>query len=342
MGKNQNASISVIVPSFNTKAKDLTDLFGSLFGLDYSANLYEIIVVDDGSKQDNITEALHQSKNKAGIRVQIVRSKCNLGPSSARNLGAQFSRADILAFTDSDAVVEVSWLQNIAEIFSTFPEASAISGPGNPYPSDKIFGRCEAYLREVFFWTNEWTNGFKKSGKAARGGNFAVRRRVFISLGGFDATLRTKEDHEFAQRILDSGGSLYFSKEVLIYHKYRENLRDIFYQSYFHAIGDGKIAFLYPKLLCKERVAFLFGAIAFVTGFILIHLLVTTLSSAFSIALLISPFLLYIPFIFVIRKSILRHLTLKEKFALAIVSMIQNIGWCVGFLVGIGRSFKVR
>jgi cellulose synthase/poly-beta-1,6-N-acetylglucosamine synthase-like glycosyltransferase len=58
MKKNVNLSVSVIVPEFNAEEEDIKDLLTSLLASDYPANLFEIIIVDDGSEKNHILETL--------------------------------------------------------------------------------------------------------------------------------------------------------------------------------------------------------------------------------------------------------------------------------------------
>jgi cellulose synthase/poly-beta-1,6-N-acetylglucosamine synthase-like glycosyltransferase len=331
-------SISVIVPAYNAKTDDLVDLFRSLSSLDYPADLFEIILVDDGSKEDHMLEALNKVDNKARIGVQIVRSKRNYGVSAARNMGAQFSRGDILAFADSDCVVEVSWLRNIADLFTRFIEISAASGPCLPSQSNRLIGKCEMHIIEASFEKKVWADGYKKSGTVARGGNFAIRREVFFSLGGFNESLRTKEDHEFAQRIINSGGKIYFSNSILVYHKYREKLKDILLQSFYHANGDGMIAFKYPNLVDKESLFILAGALGYVAVLVFLLISVPQFTITLGLTVFASSILLYFPYFWLSKRRLLKCASLRETLVLPILSLAHTLGWSLGFLVGVVKA----
>jgi cellulose synthase/poly-beta-1,6-N-acetylglucosamine synthase-like glycosyltransferase len=335
-------SISVIVPVYNSKTNDLVDLFRSLFSLDYPAELFKIILVDGGSKEDHMLEALNKMDNKARIRVQIVRSKHNYGVSAARNMGAQFSRCGVLAFTDSDCVVEVSWLKNIADLFTRFIEISAMSGPYIPFQSSRLIGKCEGHLKEAFFEKKVWTNGYKKSGTVARGGNFAIRREAFFSLGGFNESLRTKEDHEFAQRIINSGRKIYFSNSLLIYHKYKEKLKDILRQSFYHANGDGMIAFKYPSLVDKGSLFIMAGALGYVAVSVFLLISVPRFTITLGLTMFASSILLYFPYFWLSKSRYLKCASFKEKLVVPIVSLAQTLGWSLGFLAGIAKALVAR
>ena len=89
-------SVSVIVPTFNRKAS-LLRLLDCLTNQTYPSNLYEVIVVDDGSTDG--TE--HLSWHPFPFPVHYHR-QANNGATLARNRGASHSQAEILTFMDDD------------------------------------------------------------------------------------------------------------------------------------------------------------------------------------------------------------------------------------------------
>ncbi len=85
---------SIIIPTYN-RAKSVTDTLESCFTQTFTD--FEIVVVDDGSK-DNTVEVL-QSVDDA--RLKIV-TQANAGPAAARNTGMDNASGDYIAFLDSD------------------------------------------------------------------------------------------------------------------------------------------------------------------------------------------------------------------------------------------------
>src|SRR2546428_13028707 len=85
-----------------------------------------MIVVNDGSR-DRTGEIAEQYEG-----VQVIH-QVNKGLSAARNVGIANSRGDIVAFTDSDCVVDPDWLYYLVATFlsSGLP---AVGGPNLPPP----------------------------------------------------------------------------------------------------------------------------------------------------------------------------------------------------------------
>src|SRR5256712_13221864 len=95
-----------------------------------------MIVVNDGSR-DRTGEIAEQYEG-----VQVIH-QVNKGLSAARNVGIANSRGDIVAFTDSDCVVDPDWLYYLVATFlsSGLP---AVGGPNLPPPEDSFVASCVA------------------------------------------------------------------------------------------------------------------------------------------------------------------------------------------------------
>jgi glycosyltransferase involved in cell wall biosynthesis len=85
--------ISVVIPVFNGE-RYLDEAIASVVAQDYAP--LEITVVDDGSTDGSV--ALVRDRWPAVTVVEQGHS----GPAAARNLGAEFSTGDVLAFLDAD------------------------------------------------------------------------------------------------------------------------------------------------------------------------------------------------------------------------------------------------
>ena len=88
---------SVIIPYHNsggTIGRLLTSIQGSK-----KAPPFEVIVVDDGSKEPVIPGSF---QDKQGRNDKILRLPKNMGPAVARNRGVKVARGKFVVFADSD------------------------------------------------------------------------------------------------------------------------------------------------------------------------------------------------------------------------------------------------
>lgn len=98
--------ISVIIPVYNS-ASFLKECVGSV--LNQSENL-EIILINDGSKDDSGALCDELAKENANIKVL---HKQNGGVSSARNAGLELAKGDFIAFIDSDDSIKKGYFSDL-------------------------------------------------------------------------------------------------------------------------------------------------------------------------------------------------------------------------------------
>lgn len=212
--------ISVIVPTYN-RSRLLERCLRSLLDQGYPRELYEIIVVDDGSP-DN-TEAMVR-ENFEG-KVIYLRQE-NGGPAKARNTGLAKAGGRICAFTDDDCVLDRNWLACIRETFDKNPLAHCVNGDTQSVSTDP---RSLSYIlsRHIYLSSKSETN------------NIAYRREVFDRVGGFDETIPTPayEDVEMKRRIEKAGFGRIYDPRAIAHHPYENEMADFKKQSRANGIG---------------------------------------------------------------------------------------------------------
>lgn len=107
--------ISVIIPAYNVE-KYIKKCLESIVSQDY--NSYEIIVIDDGSK-DNTAVISENFLQKYDIPY-IVHSQKNMGQSTARNTGIKLARGEYIVFVDSDDWVDETFLSKLYKTITNF------------------------------------------------------------------------------------------------------------------------------------------------------------------------------------------------------------------------------
>lgn len=129
----QNALLfSVIIPVYN--AEDyLNTCVISIMKQTYE-NI-EIILINDGStdRSKHLCDEYAQQDN----RVKVVHSE-NKGVSSARNMGLSIACGDYVLFVDSDDWIELSLIQNMAQILDHFLYDLLIYGVVKEKESDAV------------------------------------------------------------------------------------------------------------------------------------------------------------------------------------------------------------
>jgi len=91
--------VSLIVPCFN-QAHFIPDLFRSIEKA--SQRMVEIILIDDGSDNDDVLTELQKLEATESARALIVRKTANCGLAATRNLGLDLCTGRYVKFLDAD------------------------------------------------------------------------------------------------------------------------------------------------------------------------------------------------------------------------------------------------
>jgi len=220
---------SVIIPSYNSEATIVACL-ESVLNQDF-AEPYEVIIVD--SSTDNTPTLIEQ---RFPI-VRLIRREQRVGSGTARNLGVAVARGDILAFTDSDCVVEPDWLQKMCERHDQFLEFAAVGGPivnGNPESLVSWAG----YLAEFNQFLPK--DGNCRDVDHIPAGNVSYKHHVFGHYGGFPGDEFIKhEDMLFSWRLRNAGEKLLYHPTIRAAHCHRTKLNDYLHHQF--NIGQGTV-----------------------------------------------------------------------------------------------------
>lgn len=305
---------------------------------------FEVILVDNNST-DRSALIAKQFVAEHQIRCSyLVEPK--QGPSAARNAGVRSAKGEIVAFTDSDCIPDEHWLQDISQAFDK-PFIGAVAG--------NIKGASSTNSVETFHTLftlrGEPQEKIYQSFSLNAGGfataSFAVRRDLFLQLGGFDESRSFGEDHDLCARIYKSGHSIKYIPIGIVYHVHRSDVISTCRQA-FH-FGES-----HPFLLAKHFKKYLLielGGISLKDTRLPIRAWIN-LSSAdkkvlaiFLLSLLCPPFLALMPvyygFLFyrvgVMAKSECMDISRKNRLLIPLLLIAKSASMTAGRLWG---SFK--
>src|SRR5205807_10536600 len=117
--------VAIVMPAFNEEAAIARSL-RSLLAVDYPADKLEIVAVDDGSTDNTLIE-LRAVEEEAAGRVQVISFVRNRGKRAAMAEGVRATDAEIIAFVDSDSVLEPDALRRLVQAFAD-REVGAVCG----------------------------------------------------------------------------------------------------------------------------------------------------------------------------------------------------------------------
>jgi GT2 family glycosyltransferase len=202
--------VSVVVPT-----RDRPEQLGAcLAALEaQSAASFEVVVVDDGSRQPTAVAAAIADAPHA----RLVRGT-GRGPAAARNLGAAAARAPVVCFTDDDCRPDPGWLDALTtRLDDRDPSTSAVAGPTLTGPPGTLYATASQVI------TNHLTDSSLDPHTGRLGfaptSNLACRADILRGLPFDDHfPLAAGEDRDWCLRLDAAGGRLVFEPTARVWH----------------------------------------------------------------------------------------------------------------------------
>jgi glycosyltransferase involved in cell wall biosynthesis len=204
---------SIIVATYNRKVQ-LERLLATLAKQTLPREQYEVVVIDDGSR-DDATPTAKAFENR--IQVVVLR-QANAGVAVARQRGVEKARGRIVIFLDDDMLAAGDFVEQHVE-------AHAASGRddlvvmGELLPDERL-EQMPLFERYHAYQLAKAADAFSTSGFAGHDvytGNLSLPRELFFRAGGFDPTFHI-EDVELGVRLEKVGARFVFSRRVATVH----------------------------------------------------------------------------------------------------------------------------
>ena len=217
--------LSLVIATYN-RAEQLMVTLGSVAMQSAATDTWECIVVDNNSK-DNTRERIEAfTSEHSSLNIRYIFEE-KQGLSYARNAGIKASRGDIIAFIDDDERIVEDFVTAYIDFFDQHPDAMAAGGEIiTEYPTGRPRWMSRYTERPI---ANPMSFGDRvkifPAGRIPGGGNMAMRRRHFDSIGMFNTSLgRTGkrllggEESDLFDRIAKHGYRVYYAPRAVMYH----------------------------------------------------------------------------------------------------------------------------
>lgn len=240
-------NISIIIPVYNDQR--IEKCIRSIEACDYPTDRYEIIVVDNNSDAE-FTRWL-KSLIKASEHLKYI-FESKQGSYAARNTGISVARGTVLAFTDSDCVVDPDWLKRIAGILND-DEIDGVMGFADG-DNDNVIAEYEQkmYKQVVAAFTNQ--DALQRIDTR----NCAFKTQVYKTIGGFQSELQFGGDMEYGARAHEAGFHFIFSPSVQVTHHNPTQLTRLVHKRIKQNYGNMKIRELHDETFVRTYFPHLF------------------------------------------------------------------------------------
>ncbi|WP_232704370.1 glycosyltransferase family A protein [Epilithonimonas sp. JDS] len=210
--------------------------------LDQNYKNFEIILVNDGSKDDGVDLV----QEKFGDRVKIITQK-NGGVSSARNTGILNSQYGYIAFLDADDYWSPWYLESAKTVIDKEQNVGII---GAHYTRDKLLiqkneSEIKYYEVKNYFKTAINNTLFLTSATI-------VKKDFFDHNDAFNTNLKSGEDLDVWFRIIENGGKAFYIENSLVYYSDEDHHQITSIYTDLDRTLVGNIQTLYKELLSKS------------------------------------------------------------------------------------------
>jgi cellulose synthase/poly-beta-1,6-N-acetylglucosamine synthase-like glycosyltransferase len=312
-GKNPMVSIIIPCKKMDGYAKECVDYCKKL---DYEN--YEIIVLPD-----------EENENLEGVKVIPTG---NVTPGRKRNIGMKNAKGEILAFIDSDARPEKSWLRNAISCFKD-SEVVAVGGPGITLPEDSLMQKASGYILSSFM-VGGLSSRYKSSGEAKESDdihscNFIARKSVVEKIG-WNEKYWPGEDTLMCLEIKKLGKKMIEAPNVVVYHHRKPLFLAHLKQILGFGLHRGFFAKKYPKNSLKLTY--------FLPSLLVLFLVLGGVVSYFSSTFRTIYFSLVLAYLLLTFANAAFANDVKLFFPVWIGTILTHLTYGIYFLIGLAKS----
>lgn len=200
--------VTVIIPCYN-HGRFLTETVQSI--LDSTYKQVEIIIVDDGSKDDSrvVAEALVQQHDNIQYFYQN-----NAGPSRARNHGISMANGTYILPLDADDLIHPKYIEEAVKVFATQPKVKVVYAQAEKFGAVNKPWKLKPFSRRALALDNMiYVSAFFK-------------RDDWAQVGGYcEDPVCCREDWEFWIKLLKDGGEVIQLPFVGFYYRIHPDSR---------------------------------------------------------------------------------------------------------------------
>jgi len=227
--------ISIIIPSYNSE-NTIKKCLDSLLNQSYGGE-YEIILVD--SSIDNTPQIVSSQYQN----VKFIHFDKKTDPGTARNIGIEESKGDLIAFIDSDCDASQDWLEKIESAHKS--PYNIVGGVVNNGNRNNDLVAWAGYIAEFRDFLPEQPMQEVMHIPTC---NISYKRTIFSKFGYFKGEFYPQEDLVHNYNLWENGEKILLDPGIQVAHHHRSDLRDFL----SHQIKIGTITSKVLKIIRLE------------------------------------------------------------------------------------------
>jgi rhamnosyltransferase len=238
---------------------------------------YEIVVIDSSSSDGSREYLLEKSKANPRLRVYVIK-KSDFGHGKTRNLGASYSRGELICFITQDAVpADQYWLLNMVKSMDKHPAAAGAFGRHRAHANHSAYTDHQLDMHFTSFGPGtvaykaenleryETDRGYRQRLHYYSDNNSCMRRSVWLKQPYDDVPFG--EDQLWADKIIRQGYTKLYVDDSVVFHSHDFNIKEsyqrgkeesIFFHKHFGYILKDSLWAVWKTSLYLTRKEYVF------------------------------------------------------------------------------------
>jgi len=239
----------------------------SISANDYPKDRLEVLVVD-GMSEDRTRVIVQSYAQRCGF-IRLLDNPRGITP-AALNIGIKNSKGEVIIRMDAHSEYPPQYVSTCLEYLSRV-EADVVGGPIVTRPgADTVIARSIALATSCPFgvgnsrFRTSTTEGYVDTVPFG-----AYKRDVFRKVGLFDERLARNQDNEMSCRIINSGGKIYLTPELMAYYYNQATISGLLRQALRTGVWNVITLKINPAAFCwRHFIPFVFVTVLLVLGFL--------------------------------------------------------------------------
>ena len=227
--------VTIVMPCLN-EARYIEACLGTVLAQDYPGERLEILVADGGSWDG--TREIVTRKGAEDPRIVLVDNPQRL-QAAGMNEVIRRAAGDVIVRMDVHCEYARDYVRKCVEVLDR-TGADNVGGAQRPLAGTPFQRSVCAALESPLGAGGASYRSAAKEGFVDTVFLGAFRRKVFEKVGLYDPRAATNEDAELNQRILEAGGRLYLSRDIVVHYHPRDSYRGLARQYFRYGRGRAR------------------------------------------------------------------------------------------------------